>query len=221
MVQMVNNPPAMQKIWVQSLCQEDPLGKGMATHSSILAWRLPWAEKPGGLWPMGWQRVRCDWATKHTCMPAPHPLIRHHFISMGLGFEQSLGLGDREAWCAAVHRVANSRIWLHDWTELNGTYLPLHIRAMCACFLSCFKIVLLFATLWTVAHQFPLSMGFSRQEYQSGLPCPSLGDLPDPGIEPASLTSPALAGRFFTTSATWEALVKVEQATIILMPTNM
>ena len=47
-------------------------------------------------------------------------------------------------------------------------------------------------------------MLFSRQEYQSGLPCPSPGDLPDPGIELKSLTSPALAGRFFTTSATWE-----------------
>ena len=49
-------------------------------------------------------------------------------------------------------------------------------------------------------------MGFSRQEYWSGLSCPSPGDLPDPGIETASLVSPALAGDFFTTSATWEAL---------------
>ena len=63
----------------------------------------------------------------------------------------------------------------------------------------------LFVTLWTVAHQAPLSMGFSRQEYWSGLLCPPPGDLPDPGIEPTSLTSPALAGRFFTTSPTWEA----------------
>ena len=51
----------------------------------------------------------------------------------------------------------------------------------------------------------PRSMGFSRQEYWSGLPCPPLGDLPDPGIEPVSITSPALAGRLFTTRATWEA----------------
>ena len=61
------------------------------------------------------------------------------------------------------------------------------------------------ATPWTVACQAPLSMGFSRQEYWSGLPCPSPRDLPNPGIEPASLGSPALAGEFFTTSATWEA----------------
>ena len=63
-------------------------------------------------------------------------------------------------------------------------------------------------TAWTVAHQAPLSIGFSRQEYRSGLPCPPPGDLPNPGIEPKSLVCPALAGEFFTTSATWEALYK-------------
>ena len=57
------------------------------------------------------------------------------------------------------------------------------------------------ATLWTMAHQAPLSMGFSRQEYWSGLPWPPPGDLPDPVIESKSLTSPALAGKFFTISA--------------------
>ena len=52
--------------------------------------------------------------------------------------------------------------------------------------LSCFSHVRIFATLWTIAHQAPLSMGFSRQEYWSGLPFPSPGELPDPGIEPRS-----------------------------------
>ena len=65
-----------------------------------------------------------------------------------------------------------------------------------------FSHVQLFTTLWTVAHQAPLSMGFSRQEYWSGLPFPSPRGLPDPGIDPTSLTSPALAGGFFTTSTT-------------------
>ena len=59
---------------------------------------------------------------------------------------------------------------------------------------------------WTIAHQVPLSMALSTQEYWHGLPFLSPGDLPDPGIEPASLVSPALAGRFLTTSATWQAL---------------
>ena len=58
---------------------------------------------------------------------------------------------------------------------------------------------------WIIAHQDPLSMGFSKQEYWSGLPCSPPGDLPNPGIELGSLTSPALAGRFFTTRTTWEA----------------
>ena len=70
-----------------------------------------------------------------------------------------------------------------------------------------FSHVQLCATLWTVAFQAPLSVGFSRQEYWRGLPCPPPGDLPNPGIETTSLMPPALAGGFFTTSATWEAPV--------------
>ena len=76
---------------------------------------------------------------------------------------------------------------------------------MCACMLNCFSHVQLLATLWPVARQAPLSMGFSRQEYWRGLPCPSLGNLSDPGIKPKSLISAALAGGFFTTSTTCEA----------------
>ena len=63
----------------------------------------------------------------------------------------------------------------------------------CVCVLSCVQLLV---TPWTIAHQAPLSMGFSRQEYWSGLPFPPPGDLPDPGIKP---TSPTLAGGFFTT----------------------
>ena len=63
--------------------------------------------------------------------------------------------------------------------------------------------VRLFVATWTAAHQAPLSMGFSRQEYWSGLPCSPPRDLPDPGIKPESLASCALAGRFFPTRATW------------------
>ena len=65
--------------------------------------------------------------------------------------------------------------------------------------------VQLFATPGTIAHEAPLSMEFSRQEYWSGLPFSPPGDLPDPGIKPGSLMSPVLAGGFFTTGATWEA----------------
>ena len=73
------------------------------------------------------------------------------------------------------------------------------------CMLSHFSCVQLFVTLWTMACHAPLSMGFSRQEYWSGLSCPPPRDLPDPGIEPTSLMPLALAGRLFTTKATRKA----------------
>ena len=84
---------------------------------------------------------------------------------------------DGGAWWAADYGVAQSRTWLKRLSSGSSR---------------------------TVAHRAPLSMGFSRQEYWSGLLCPSAGDLLDPRIKPTSLTSPALAGGFFTTSTTWE-----------------
>ena len=77
--------------------------------------------------------------------------------------------------------------------------IPFALMVICVCVLSRFNHVQFFATPWTVACQAPLSMGFSRQEYWSGLPCPSPGDLPHPRIEPSSLKSLLLAGRFFIT----------------------
>ena len=105
---------------------------------------------------------------------------------------------------------------LHRSTrQSEDTHLPNHLahlhpplRCPCVCMLNRFSRVRLFATPWTVACQAPLSVEFSRQEYWSGLSCPSPGNLPDPGIEPVSLTSPALAGGFFTISATWEDPLK-------------
>ena len=64
MAQMVENMPVVQEIWVQSLSWEDPLEKEMPTHSSILAWEIPWTVEPGGLQSMGSQRVREHLATK-------------------------------------------------------------------------------------------------------------------------------------------------------------
>ena len=76
----------------------------------------------------------------------------------------------------------------------------LYYLLVCVC--SRFSRIRLCMTPWTVGHQAPLSMGFSRQEYWSVLSCPPPGDLPDPEIKPRSLMSPALAGRFFTISIT-------------------
>ena len=75
--QMVKNPPAMRETWVQSLGREDPLEEGMATNFSILAWRIPWTEKPGGLWSIGLRSVRYDWSNwVHT----------HAYLPMCLNF---------------------------------------------------------------------------------------------------------------------------------------
>ena len=128
MAQMVKNLPAMLDTRVWSLDWEDPLVKGMATHSSILAWRIPWAEEPGGLQSMGSQS---------------------------------------------------------DMTE-RLIHTQLYLRSTCVCW--SLSHVQLCAIPWTVARQAPLPMGFCRQEYWSGLPCPPPGDLPDPGIEPGSPT---------------------------------
>ena len=111
--QRVKHLPVMQKTQVQSLGWEDPLEKEMATHSSILAWRILWTEEPGGLQSMGSQRVRQDWATTLTL----------------------------------TYLVTKS-------------YLTL---------------------LWP---QTPLCMGFPKQEYWSGLPFSSPGDLHYPFIDP-------------------------------------
>ena len=64
MAQIVKNVPVMQETRVQPLGREDTLEEGMATHSNFLAWRIPWTEKPGGLQPMGSQRIRHDLVTK-------------------------------------------------------------------------------------------------------------------------------------------------------------
>ena len=69
MTQMVKNLPTVQETWVQSLGWEDPLEKGMATHSSILAWGIPWTEEAG--WPLGTARV----PTIQAAAPAPHSIL--------------------------------------------------------------------------------------------------------------------------------------------------
>ena len=84
---------------------------------------------------------------------------------------------------------------------------PYSSSCMCVRMLSHLTCIRLFVSLWTIACQASLSVGFSRQEYWSGLPWPSPGYLPNPGIEPMSLRSPALAGGFFTTSATGKTSV--------------
>ena len=101
----------------------------------------------------------------------------------------------------------------HYASKMLNIKIPLlNTKKNRALVLSSFSPTQLFATLWNVAHMAPLSMGFSRQEHWSGLPCPLPGDLPDPGIKPSSLMSPALADGFFTTNVTWEIEFKTKQS---------
>ena len=86
-VQMVKNPPAMQEIWIQSLGWEYPLEEGMATHSSSLAWRIPWTEEPGGLQSMELHRIGHVWAHNRILQslavistPGEHLAMLNHFL---------------------------------------------------------------------------------------------------------------------------------------------
>ena len=83
--------------------------------------------------------------------------------------------------------------------------IPLPFFCLLLLLLSRFSHVQLCAIIWIIAPQLPLSMGFSRREYWSGLPCPPPGYLPNPGTEPMFFTSLPLVGSLFTTSTTWEA----------------
>ena len=87
---------------------------------------------------------------------------------------------------------------LNPTNSVAFSALLYNIVSFVICMLICFSRVWLFVTSWTAAHQAPLPMGLSRQEYWGGLPFPSAGDVPHPGLEPGSPTSPALAGGFFT-----------------------
>ena len=111
----------------------------------------------------------------------------------------------KDKW-GARNRMNRWQKRMETWREILFTRLEKELKESykdaelhCAPSLS---HVWLFVTSWTVARQAPRSIGFSRQEYWSGFQCPPPGNLPDPGIKPISLMSPALAGGFFTTSTT-------------------
>ena len=108
-------------------------------------------------------------------------------------------------WCSS-----NKLLWCSSkkhklWSQSVFLYV-MALFCMCVCLLKRFSHVWLFATPGPVTCQAPLSMGFFRQGYWIGLPHSPPGDLPDLGIKLVFLISPALAGRFFTTSTTWGAL---------------
>ena len=199
----------------------------MATHFSILAWRIPWTEKPAGPHSMGLQRVRHNWAANtftfivililtealRNCLYTWHTLLDSHcrvVAQFPLGSQESITSANTVTpffvcWFRSKWLVSSLNI------QFSGIIVVSTRRSTCPPGTKCMHVqslrrVHLFATLGTIARQAPLSMGFSRQEYWSGLPCSPPRDLPDPGMEPVSSASLALAGRQIVCHrTTWEA----------------
>jgi len=160
----------------------------MAPHSSTLAWQIPWMEEPGRLQSMGsLSRTRLSDFTFIFHFHALEKEMATHSSVLAWripGTVEPDGLPSMGS-----HRVR------HDWSDLaaaaaaaQGDICPgaslavKGLRSVClmCCVLRHFSRVLLFVTLWTLAHQGPLSMGFSRQEYWSGLACPASGQSSQP-----------------------------------------
>ena len=157
----------------QSLGWEDSLKEEMATHSNILIRRIPWTEEPGRLQSIGWQSQRwLKWLSTQSRV--------YYQTHLSLGPTLTPGSMGSLGPLSTENVIGN----------------------MHTCILSRFSHVWIFAPLWIVVCQASLSMKFSRQEYWSGLPFPPSGNLPDPGIEPESVASSALAGACFFNWAT-------------------
>ena len=185
--QLVKNPPAMLETWVRSLGWEDLLEKGKVTHSSILAWRIPKGRK---------ESDKTEWLSlsSNTNNPTYNFFKTYKGLSSVEVINKCKFLSHPPDSLASYDiNIVNSTCVLLDLLN-RFTYFIAYISYMCSVGSN------LFATPRTVAWQAPLSREFSRQEPRSGLLFPPPGDLPHPGIKPESLSSPALAGRFFTTA---------------------
>ena len=140
-----------------------------------------------------------------------HPLVVAHPCRAGIYLFGEIWCLRSEICSIWIYNLCYKSAWINFLIYLIAVFIWFQkwhqniIKHVCCAVLSCFSRVQLLVTLWTVVCQAPLSMGFSRPEYWSGLPCPPPGDLPNSGIELAFLMCPAMAGWFFTSSATWEA----------------
>ena len=159
-------------------------GGGITDQKTLCRWRV-WLLRQKQ--PPGFQSQQHSQLEGQAPLPTSHRYPRKGEVPVQCTWEAFFSFLRKGLWTVQLH-FPHKCSGAHCVRELNR-----------------FSRVQLCAILWTVAPQAPLSMGFSRQEYWSRWPFPSPEDLPNPGIELASLTSPALAGGFFTTSTTWEA----------------
>ena len=164
-------------------------GNEMDRKAGVGGWGLEYPPGRGEADPQPERSLSCSQATSGHYFSgswSKQPGREHHTLAVS------------DCHCAPQAQLLNTQVFV---------FLPMlfFFICACACMLSRFSHVWLSAILWVVARQAPLSKGFSRQVYWSWLLCSPPGDLPNRGIEPESLMSPAaLAGGFFTTSATWE-----------------
>ena len=235
--QLETNPPAMQEIPVQFLGREDPLEQGKATHSSILAWKIPWLSdfhftsafkvlilpiyihnktihfliiwlqilpliyvvlfiietiqmEENNLYnnshlKMWGNKSACKWVLYET--EAYYFLFWSFLLLLSNFFNLMLILVSQVAQWLRIS-LPSRRCKFSSWVGK----IPWRRKWQST------PVFLPGKSLWTVAHQAPLSMGFSGQEYWTWLPFPSSRDLPNPRITPSILVSPTLAGKFFT-----------------------
>ena len=150
----------------------------MAPHSSTLAWKIPWTEEPHRLQSIGSLQVGHDWATSLSLFTSMHWRRKWQPTPVFLpGKSQGRG-----AWWAAVYGVAQSWTRLKRLSSSSSSSREKVVRVLVT--QSCLTLL----TSWTVAHQAPLSMDFSRPEYWNRWPFCFPGDLPDPRIKPKSPT---------------------------------
>ena len=163
----------------------------MATHSSIFAWEIP---------QRAWQAIVHRVTKSKTWLSDLHS--QYYFSNILHGnIEISGGTNN----FLKTKQVVKMLFLLYHNSYFKNCERIKSMKMRCLHSLSC---VQLFVAPWTLPRQVPLPIGFSRQKYWSGLPFPPPGDPLNLGIEPASLMSPALASKFFTTSAASEALIK-------------
>ena len=151
---------------------------------------------------LGWAQIQCGWSPyiKGEIWTQWHIWGEHH-----VNIKKANCKPRREASARKKKKKILWMPWSQSSSFQNCEKTSVVYGSLLYSMLSCFGCFWLFATLWTVACHAPRSMGFSKNEYRTGLPCHPPGDLHDPGIKPTSLMSPALAKGFFTTSTTWEA----------------